>query len=71
MIVDEKLVLHMVDDEQLALHKFVAVEENGVEVCELATKASSIFSSGVRSVKFCSLVEANVFGVAGTSTVPN
>ncbi|GKC94970.1 hypothetical protein Tco_1160412 [Tanacetum coccineum] len=27
MIVDEKLVLHMVDDEQLVLHKFVAVEE--------------------------------------------
>nr|GEX25735.1 hypothetical protein [Tanacetum cinerariifolium] len=43
-----------------------------VDCCEIELKyASRIFSPGVRSVKVRSLVEAGVFGVAGTSTVPN
>ncbi|GJY82602.1 hypothetical protein Tco_0495978 [Tanacetum coccineum] len=85
MIVDEKLVLHMVDDEQLVLHKFVVVEEVNrnvvkemlktvdytmvgciVDCCKMELKYVS-----VRSSKVLSLVEASVFRVAGTSTVPN
>ncbi|GJZ20903.1 hypothetical protein Tco_0557942 [Tanacetum coccineum] len=81
MVVDGQLVLDMIVDEQLVIHMIVVMEEvNRIVVVEellktvdvaLMSQASRIFSSCVRSANVLSLIEASVFGVGGTLTVPN
>nr|GEU37807.1 hypothetical protein [Tanacetum cinerariifolium] len=53
MIVDELLVVHMVDDEQMVLHKFIFVEEvNRIFVVEEMLKTIDYTMAGC-TVEFC------------------
>ncbi|GJX39361.1 hypothetical protein Tco_0252664 [Tanacetum coccineum] len=79
MIVDDQLVLYMIDvveevdiivvgEEMLKSVDYTVVGCTG-DCCRM--DASRIFSSGVRSAKVLSLIDAGVFGVGGTSTILN
>ncbi|GJZ76001.1 hypothetical protein Tco_0640466 [Tanacetum coccineum] len=75
LVLVEQLVLYIIIDDQLMLYMIDVVEEvDRIVVVEEMLKTVNytvVGCIGVRSAKVLSLVEAGVFGVGGTSTVPN